>query len=871
MRRTLSPTQVTWLMAAVLAAAAILLTTLTGGEPVMALHLPVVAVAVVLGTAFFFAEQFLLNVEFRRQAHTFTLAGVPLLIGVLVLPPDVFVATRLAGSLLAFMWQRVSMDKMAYNSAAYAFEAAADALLVHLVVRPLHGLDLGTAILLIVLVAMVDQIISALVLVMIRVHNGPLSRADVREVLVPAFVLSVTSSMFAFNMIILFEYGLLGFTVAVLFLGLGAAGYRAYAAARHRHQSLTLVHEFVTGGVGAQSLETLAEELLSRIRRLLKASAVQMSLVESDSESDSDDESGIVRRSGIPRDVDSAVTLTVDEEGRLHVSNDFDTRDWVVLRTLTQHEPLLAGRTTKDPGIRHWLDRRGFRDAMIVALPDSSGMRGTLLVTDRLGETATFTAEDLTMLQTLTGHLAVALRSTRLVQALGYDAAHDPLTGLANRRALYTEGESRLVKAPSRRRALLLLDLDKFKEVNDSLGHHAGDQLLIEVSARLRGQLRGGDLLARLGGDEFAVLLEDAGYEEAASVAENLRSTLAEPFTTQTGSSAMRSLTLHSTVSIGIARFPDDGPDLSTLLRKADIAMYKAKMSGDGHHVYSSIDKSDGATRLRTIDELQAAMTSKQLVVHYQPKIELETGDVHGVEALVRWDHPTRGLLYPGAFLGLVEESGLMRTLTRHVLEMALDQAAVWQAQGVNLIIAINLSASSLVDSDLPDEVFAMLDARGVPSAALQLEITEEFLMADHDRAWSILTRLRDGGVQISVDDFGTGYSSLDRLREMPIDELKLDRSFVMPMTDDARAAALVASIIGLAHSLGLRMVAEGVETMAAYEALKRLGCDQAQGFLMSKALPVAELDLWLGNRLTVDEPTPLRPRLTAVRTELQQ
>jgi len=878
MYRALSPKQVTWLLSAGLAVAAIVLTARTGGGPILALHLPVVAVAVALGAGFFFTEQFLLNVEFRRQAHTFTLAGIPLLIGVLVMSPDAFVATRVAASVLAFAWQRVSVDKMAYNSAAYAFEAAADVMLVHLLLGPLGGLDLRTALVLIAVLALVDQFIGVLVLVMIRVHNGPLSRADVKGVLVPAFILSVTASVFAFNILILFEYGVLGIAVAAIFLGLGAAGYRAYAAARHRHQSLTLVHEFVTGGVSPQSLETLAEELLSRIRRLLRASAVQMTIVDSERDSDGDGESKSEsvsdgdndRRNRLP-DVGSALTLAVDEEDRLHVTNDFDTRDWVAVRTLSQQEPLLAGRTTKDPGVRRWLVEHGFRDAMMVALPDSSGMRGTLRVTDRLGETATFTPEDLTMLQTLTGHLAVALRSTRLVQELSYDATHDPLTGLANRRALYTEGEARLVKTPARRRSLLLLDLDKFKEVNDSLGHHAGDQLLIEVGARLRGRLRGGDLLARLGGDEFAVLLEDAGYHEAVSVAENLRATLAEPFTALAGPSAGRSLTLHSTVSIGIARFPDDGPDLSALLRKADIAMYKAKISGDGHHVYSGTDNSDGATRLRTIDELQAAMTSDQLVLHYQPKIDLDTGAVHSVEALVRWNHPTRGLLYPGSFLALVEESGLMRAMTRLVLGMALDQGAAWQAQGEHLIIAINLSASSLVDDDLPDEVFAMLLARSVPPAALQLEITEEFLMADHERAHSILTRLRDGGVQISVDDFGTGYSSLSRLREMPIDELKLDRSFVLPMTDDARAAALVASAIALAHSLGLRMVAEGVETKEAYAELRRLGCDQAQGFFMSKPVPAAELDQWLSNRPAFEEPTPIRPRLSAVREEIEQ
>jgi len=827
----------------------------------MALHLPVVVVALELGAGFFFAEQFLLNVEFRRQAHTFTLAGIPLLIGVLVLPPGAFVATRLGASVLAFVWQRVSVDKMAYNSAAYAFEAAADAMLVHLLLRPQQGMGLRTAVVLILLLAVVDQVISMLVLIMIRLHSGPLSRTDIVEVLVPALVLSVASSMFALNLIILFEYGTLGAVVAVLLVGLGSAGYRAYAGARHRHESLTLVHEFVTGSVGAQSLETLAEELLSRIRRLLRASTVQVMIVDSDSDSDSDGDGDSDWSDRLPSDVGSTLTLAVDEEDSLHVSHqDFDTQDWVVVRTLTQQEPLLAGRATKDPGVRRWLAEHGFRDAMMVSLPDSSGLRGTLRVTDRLGETATFTVEDLTMLQTLTSHLAVALRSTRLVQELGYDATHDSLTGLANRRALYTEGQARLVNTPGRRRALLLLDLDKFKEVNDSLGHHAGDQLLIEVGARLRGQLRGGDLLARLGGDEFAVLLEDAGYDEAQSVAENLRARLAEPFTTLSGTSAVGSLTLHSTVSIGIALFPDEGLGLNALLRKADIAMYKAKTSGEGHHVYSGTDDADGASRLRTADELRTAITGDQFVLHYQPKVDLDTGDVHCVEALVRWQHPTRGLLYPDAFLDLVEVSGLMRAMTQRVLEIALDQAADWEGQGQHLTVAVNLSASSLVDAGLPEEVFAMLAARGVPPAALQLEITEEFLMADRDRARSILARLREGGVQISIDDYGTGYSSLSYLRDLPIDELKLDQSFVFPMVDDARAAALVASTIALAHSLGLRMVAEGVETEAAYAELRRLGCDQGQGYFMSRPIPADQLDHWLSNRPAVDKPAHIPP-----------
>ncbi|HEY5247339.1 MAG TPA: GGDEF domain-containing phosphodiesterase, partial [Dermatophilaceae bacterium] len=338
-----------------------------------------------------------------------------------------------------------------------------------------------------------------------------------------------------------------------------------------------------------------------------------------------------------------------------------------------------------------------------------------------------------------------------------------------------------------------------------------------------------------------------------------------EPFTTLAGPSGVGSLTLHSTVSIGIALFPDEGPALSALLRKADIAMYKAKNSGNGYHVYSGTDDADGATRLRTVDELRTAISGNQLVLHYQPKVDLDTGEVHCVEALVRWGHPVRGLLYPDAFLDLVEASGLMRAMTRRVLELALDQAARWEGQGQHLTVAVNLSASSLVDADLPEEVFAMLAARGVPSSALQLEITEEFLMTERDRARSILTRLREGGVQISIDDYGTGYSSLSYLRDLPVDELKLDQSFVFPMADDPRAAALVASTIALAHSLGLRMVAEGVETEVAYNELRRLGCDQGQGYFMSRPIPAAQLDQWLSDRPAVDQSAHTPPRLSSV------
>jgi diguanylate cyclase len=286
-------------------------------------------------------------------------------------------------------------------------------------------------------------------------------------------------------------------------------------------------------------------------------------------------------------------------------------------------------------------------------------------------------------------------------------------------------------------------------------------------------------------------------------------------------------------------------------LRRADIAMYQAKASRSGYYVYTpSSDSLHGQHRMRNLEELRTAIFNRSLVVHYQPKIDVRTLDVTGVEALVRWQHPTRGLLLPDAFLPLVEDAGLMRDLTDAVLEQSLDQVKVWRSSGRMLSVAVNLSASSLVDADLAQRVWATLRERDLPSEALELEITEDFLMGDRERARSILSDLRRLGIRVAVDDFGTGYSSLAYLRELPIDELKLDRSFVQPMGEDPRAAAIVRSTIELAHSLGMTMVAEGVEDGETAGQLALSSCDKIQGFYFSKALPSAELELWMDARV---------------------
>jgi diguanylate cyclase (GGDEF)-like protein len=435
-----------------------------------------------------------------------------------------------------------------------------------------------------------------------------------------------------------------------------------------------------------------------------------------------------------------------------------------------------------------------------------------------------------------------------------HQARTDELTGLPNRRALYTDVPRRLADSPRRPSAVLLLDLEKFKEINDSLGHDVGDGLLTQVAARLAGQLRPTDLLVRMGGDEFVVHVDDCGPGQAEALALKLRAAVAYPYD-------LGSVTVQVNASIGIAHYPEQGQDLTTLLRKADVAMYTAKSTHSGHYAYKDGDDNPGLARFHTVEAMNTALLNDQILLHFQPKVSLGTGEVRGVEALVRWEHPTQGLLEPDAFLKRFEEAGLMRALTSIVLRKALDQAALWRAQERPLTVAVNISAFSVIDSELPAQIGAMVADRGLPASVLVLEITEDRLVADRDRARSVLSRLRAMGVRIAVDDFGKSYSALSYLRELPIDELKLDKSFILSMADDARATALVVSTIDLAHSLGLEMTAEGVETSAAYESLSDYGCDVAQGYFMSRPVPAAELDAWFAERGAGHVPEITGPR----------
>jgi diguanylate cyclase (GGDEF)-like protein/PAS domain S-box-containing protein len=433
---------------------------------------------------------------------------------------------------------------------------------------------------------------------------------------------------------------------------------------------------------------------------------------------------------------------------------------------------------------------------------------------------------------------------------LQHQAWHDVLTGLPNRTRLRVELDQCMATQSTDTFALLLIDLDRFKEVNDTIGHPCGDLLLQQVGPRLRAELRERDSIARLGGDEFVVLLRGADSERASAVAARLLIALERPFELDGFGVAIGG-------SIGIALYPEHGVDADTLLREADIAMYAAKDARSGYTIYAPDTDRHSRERLGLLADLRQAIDRGELLVHYQPQVDVRSGSLTAVEALVRWPHPTRGLLPPDEFIPLAERTRLIQPLSRWILASALQQCATWRAAGLDVPVSVNLSAYDLRDHDLPDLIDAALAKYGVPPERLRIEITESSLMANPSRAREILARLRAQGVQVSIDDFGIGYSSLAYLKNLPVDELKIDRSFVGEMAVDAGSRAIVRAIIDLADVLGLRVVAEGVEDEATLMALAALGCDVAQGFYFARALPPADLAEWANAFAGADSTPP--------------
>lgn len=428
------------------------------------------------------------------------------------------------------------------------------------------------------------------------------------------------------------------------------------------------------------------------------------------------------------------------------------------------------------------------------------------------------------------------------VTQLRHQAMHDALTGLPNRLLLIDRLEKAIDSARENNTilALLLMDLDRFKEVNDTFGHHFGDLILKQVSLRLQNQVRLSDTVARLGGDEFAIVVPQAiDSNFVATSARRILNSLEQPF-------VIEGQVLEVGGSIGIALYPTHGSDARTLLRRADVAMYAAKDAQAGFAFHREDYESRNPEEMSLIVEMRHAIERDEFELYYQPKLHLRSGLVTRFEVLLRWNHPVRGLLAPAAFVPAAERTGLIRNITDWVFDRVLQQLRTWHDQGVPVHVAVNISVKSLAEQDLPEKIQALLEKWQVDPRFLKIEITESSIMADPNHALAIMSLLQGMGIRLSVDDFGTGYSSLVHLRQLPIDEIKVDKSFVMGMTTNDADAAIVRTVIDLAHNLGKQVCAEGVEDEATSHMLRDLGCDLAQGYWISRPLSAPNLMTWL-------------------------
>jgi diguanylate cyclase (GGDEF)-like protein len=768
----------------------------TSSEPLQPL-----AAVVVIAVLFAISEVTKFHFELRRQALSVSISDLPLVLGLFLVPPPLLLLARLAPAVVVMVARRTAPATLAFNLGLFTAETSVATSLFALL-HPPEALGLSSWGAAFVVVVVVDALGAAAVVAAITVTQGPPSRLTVVQMLTSVVVsglLGGTVAVMSLQVVHHSRFGLvlLGVLVAVI-----AVSHRAYYRLLRRHADLNQLFAYTQTLGAAQSKDGVVSELLSQSRELLQAESAE--LVEP-----------VVSRIAPPPD-----------DVRLQV-------------------PQVIPRGTRDLTQRRWLAETGLKDALTVPMKDQDEVIGVLQVGNRLGSASSFTADDLRLLQTLVAHAEALWHNARLLDKLRHDAQHDSLTGLGNR-ALFLEELSQLlasVDGSGELGAVLLLDLDRFKEVNDALGHPVGDTLLEMVAIRLVAHVPAGAVVARLGGDEFTILLPRCrSAEDAMATARAVRAALTGPF-------EVNGTFLEVGASVGVAIVPLDGTDPATVLRRADVAMYDAKRATSGVVRYKPTHDQRSTDLLEMAGELRQAIEREQIVMHYQPKASLRTGRVVGFEALARWCHPERGVVMPDVFIPLAEQTGLVGELTYSAITQALRDCRTWLDVVPGIGVSVNLSPRRLLEPDLPAVVADSLAAAEVPADLLTLEITESSIMSDPAASIRALHQLRDLGVHLSVDDFGTGYSSLAYLKELPIHEVKIDKSFISPMHQDRTAAAIVRAVVDLAHTLALNVVAEGVEEEATVTALTEVGCDVQQGYALGRPLPADAVRPWLRDR----------------------
>jgi diguanylate cyclase (GGDEF)-like protein len=782
-----------------------------------------------LTCAYLGTESFVRHIQVRREAHTLSLSEIPLVLGLfLAAPQDLLVGRVVASAVVYVIVRRSRPIKSAFNLAVGLMETSVALAVFHAVTSvsdttgPVTWLGAYAG-------ALTAAALSALAVgAVIAMHEGGglgmrgQLRAGIGQ---PAPAIAVTAALLAVTSLSasLDSAGLL-LVFGILLL----VSYRTYASLAERHMNLERLYRFSQAVSSAPEIDDVMRNVLGEAKQLLQSERASAAFLAADG--------SLVARARL----DANDRLTRSEEPPSEDDN------WVIEQVIGTGCALLLPRNTREPAGRRWLAAYGMHEAVVVPLSGSEGTLGLLVVGDRLGAIRTFDQEDVLLLETVANHAGVALRNGELIGQLRHDALHDTLTGLPNRAYLQRALAAALDEVAagcSAGTAVMILDLDEFKAVNDTLGHQHGDALLVEVGARLCSAVGNAGTVVRLGGDEFAVLLPGTADEERVlRIGRRMLRALEQ-------SIALDGLEVEVGASVGIALAPTHATDPATLLKRADLAMYDAKTSTRSLRLYEPDLHNQSPRRLTFVSELRAALQNGDMQVHVQPKARLDSGEVVGVEALVRWEHPELGWVAPDEFVPIAERSGLIGPLTTRVLDGALAACARWREAGHHLSVAVNLSARSLHDADLVEEVDRLLRRHDVPAERLTLEVTEGSVMADPTRAVAVLHELRDLGVRLSVDDFGTGYSSLSYLQRLPVQEVKIDRSFITGLSTENENVAIVRAIIDLGRHLGLEVVAEGVEDGDTWDMLASMNCDLVQGWHLARAMPTDELPGWLATR----------------------
>ena len=789
----------------------------------------------VLVALFAASEVFVVHMTINRNAHSLSLSEIPLVLGMAFTAPVPFVFARVVGAAITLvLHRRQTGTKLAFNLTSFLLEACLAVTVFHLLLGSASPVEPRGWIATLVALLVTNVVSAVAITTAMALTAGHLVRSRFGQGLGAGALALAGNTTFALVSVIALDEDPWSVVLLVVVAGILFASYRAYTALRQGYARLEMLYGFTRAVSGSVEAGPVTAVMLTEARDLLRAEVAEMRL-----QADRDQ---------------PAVRFVVRADGTL----DEQPGDTGPPSASTWWAPALEGRgvvlprATRDDSART-SQREGLKDAMAVPLRRESEVLGVVIVANRLDEVTTFDGEDLKLFEVLASHAGVALENGRLVDALRmevsereHQALHDALTELPNRRLFATRVEEAIAvpTVPGGGSAVLFVDLNRFKEINDTLGHHTGDALLRQVGARFQAITPQDGTVARLGGDEFAILLPGLGGEaEARRAATMIGQALTEPF-------LLPGITLDVDACIGVALHPRHGDSAPALMQRADVALYTAKARHADVELYEPAQHEHSARRLAMVSELRVAIEQEGLEVHYQPKLELSTGRVIGAEALLRWDHPQHGPVPPDEFVALAEHTGLIRPLTRFVLERAVARSAGWRRAGLDLGIAVNLSVRSLLDQNLPDDVAGVLERHGLPARHLTLEITENSIMSDVERSLAMLDRLHALGVRLSIDDYGTGHSSLTYLKRMSVDEVKIDKSFVLSLVDDPDDQSIVRSTIDLGHNLGLVVVAEGVETSAAWDGLVGLRCDVAQGYYMSKAVPADTFEAWVRDRL---------------------